>query len=127
MESDVSKQADRVQKISEWLKHLHDWKATGKSLVAYAKDQGLTPWAMYHWRGVLIREGHWREELKTKSSAKSQGDVPPARFAQVAVTERAAAAALTVRLHLANGRHAEIELMEVEQLVSMLIALEHQP
>jgi len=123
----MSKQEDREQKIAEWLKHLQEWERSGRSVAAYAKDQGLALWAMYHWRGVLIREGQWHEGLKTTTSAKSQRPGQQARFARVALAERPAAATLTVRLHLANARHAEIELMEVEQLVSMLIALERQP
>ena len=48
LESDMSKQDDRAQKITEWLQHLQGWKDSGKSLAAYAKEQGLALWAMYH-------------------------------------------------------------------------------
>ena len=60
----MSKQDARAQKITEWTKHLQGWKDSGKSVAAYAKDHGLALWAMYHWRGVLIREGHWHQEPK---------------------------------------------------------------
>lgn len=124
----MSKQDDRAQKISEWLQHLQGWKDSGKSLAAYAKDHGLALWAMYHWRGMLIREGRWHAEPKPKASAKSRSHSPLAvRFAKVAMTERCPPMPVTVRLQLANGRCAEIDLTGIEQLASVLGALERQP
>ena len=122
----MSKQDERARKITEWLQHLQGWKDSGKSLAAYAKDHGLAPWAMYHWRGVLVREGRWSQE--PKASAKSGGPSSLAlRFAKVAVTDRCPPIPVTVRLQLANGRCAEIDLMGIEQLASVLGALERQP
>ena len=124
----MSKQDDRAQKITEWLKHLQGWKDCGQSLAAYAKAHGLAPWAMYHWRGVLIGEGRWHQESKPKISTKSRSRSPLAlRFAKVAVTERYRPMPVTVRLHLANGRRAEIDLTGVEQLDAILGALERRP
>jgi hypothetical protein len=126
MENDMSKHDDRDQKITEWLQHLQGWKDAGKSLAAYAKEHGLALWAMYHWRGVLIREGHWHQE--PRASAKSRGRSPLAlRFAKVAVTGLCPPMPVTVRLHLANGRRAEIDLSGIEQLEVLLGALERQP
>jgi hypothetical protein len=83
---------------------------------------------MYHWRGVLIREGHWHEEPKPEASAKSRRrSLLALRFAKVAVTDLCPPMPVTVRLHLANGRRAEIDLMGVEQLEATLAALERQP
>jgi hypothetical protein len=128
MENDMSKQDDRAQKITEWLERLQGWKDSGKSLAAYAKEHGLTLWAMYHWRGVLIREGHWQQESKPKVSRKSRNRSPLAlRFAKVAVTDLCPPMPLAVRLHLANGRRAEIDLTGIEQLAALLGALERQP
>ena len=122
----MSKQDDRAQKVTEWLQRLQGWKDSGKSLVAYAKEHGLALWAMYHWRGVLVREGRWSQE--PKASAKSGGPSSLAlRFAKVAVTDRCPPMPLTVRLHLANGRRAEIDLTGIEQLQAILGALERQP
>jgi hypothetical protein len=122
----MSKQDDRAQKITEWLRHLQGWKDSGKSLAAYAKDHALALWAMYHWRGVLIREGRWHQE--PKASAKSRERSPLAlRFAKVAVTDLRPPMPVTVRLQLANGRRAEIDLTGVEQLEALLRALERQP
>jgi len=123
----MSKQDDRAQKITEWLQHLQGWKDSGKSLAAYAKDHGLALWAMYHWRGVLIREGRWHTEPKPKASATSRSGSPLAlRFAKVAMTELCPPMPVTVRLQLANGRCAEIDLTGIEQLASVLGALERQ-
>ena len=124
----MSKQDERVQKITEWMKHLQGWKDSGKSLAAYAKDHGLALWAMYHWRGVLIREGHWHQEPRPKASAKLQRRSALApRFAQVAIIQSCPPVPLIVRLHLANGRRAEIDLAGVDQLEAILGALERQP
>jgi hypothetical protein len=124
----MSTQDDRAQKIIEWLKHMQGWKDSGQSLAAYAKAQGLAVWAMYHWRGVLIREGHWHQESKPEASAKSRNRSPLAlRFAKVAVTELCQPMPVTVRLHLANGRRAEIDLMGMEQLEATIAALERRP
>ena len=124
----MSKQDDRAQKISGWLQHLQGWRDSGKSLAAYARDHGLALWAMYHWRGVLIREGHWRTEPKPKASATAGSRSPLAlRFAKVAITERCPPMPVTVRLQLANGRCAEIDLTGIGQLASILGALERQP
>lgn len=122
----MSKQDDRAQKITAWLQHLQGWKDSGKSLAAYAKAQGLALWAMYHWRGVLIREGRWSQE--PKASAKSERRSPIAlHFAKVAITDRRPPMPLTVRLHLANGRRAEIDLAQIEQLEAILAVAERQP
>jgi len=124
----MSKQDDRAQKISGWLQHLQGWKDSGKSLAAYAKDHGLALWAMYHWRGVLIREGRWHQEPKPKASAASRSRSPlPLRFAKVAVADRCPRMPVILRLHLANGRRAEIDVTQVEQLEAILGALERQP
>jgi len=123
----MSKQDDRAQKITEWLQHLQGWKDSGKSLAAYAQDHGLALWAMYHWRGVLIREGRWHAEPKPKASAKPRSRSPLAlRFAKVDVTDLRPPMPVTVRLQLANGRCAEIDLTGIEQLASVLGALERQ-
>lgn len=123
----MSKQEDRAQKIAEWLRHLQGWKDSGQSLAAYARGHGLALWAMYHWRGVLIREGRWQER-KPKVSGRLRSSSPvPMRFTKVAVTELRPPMPVTVRLHLSNGRHAEIDLRGVEQLDVLLTALERQP
>lgn len=70
----------------------------------------------------------WHQEPKPEASAKSRSRSPHAlRFARVAVTDLCPPIPVTVRLHLANGRRAEIDLMGVEQLEAAIAALERQP
>jgi len=122
----MSKQDDRAQKITEWMTRLQGWKDSGKSLAAYAKDHGLALWAMYHWRGVLIREGHWHQEPRRHAKSRRHSRFTP-RFAKVAITEACPPTLLIVRLHLANGRRAEIDLAGVDQLEAILGVLERRP
>jgi hypothetical protein len=83
---------------------------------------------MYHWRGVLIREGRWHTEPRPKASARSGSHSQLAvRFAKVAMTELCPPMPVTVRLQLANGRCAEIDLTGIEQFASVLGTLERQP
>jgi len=123
------KREDRARKVAEWLEHLQAWKDSGESLSAYARKHGLTVWSAYHWRGLLTREGSWREEPKTRGRSRS-GSPPagsprvPLRFARVAVSDIPGAAPLIVRVHLANGRRAEIAVSELEQLGAVLSLLE---
>ena len=124
----MSKQEARAQRVNEWLEHLHRWKATGRSLAAYAKEHGLALWALYHWRGVLIQEGRWepmRPSRQAKRATPSARAVP-LQFARVALTE-APTAAYTVRLQLGNGRGAEIEVRHMESLLQLITAMEGQP
>jgi hypothetical protein len=129
MESGMSKQDDRAQKIAEWLRHLQGWKESGGSMAAYAKGHGLALWAMYHWRQALIREGHWQEQPNTpRCSDDTRRDSPvPLRFARVAVTQPLRPTPLIVRVQLGNDRRAEIELGELNQLGEVLGILERRP
>jgi hypothetical protein len=126
IENDLSKQDDRVHKITQWLEHLQCWRDSGKSLAAYAKEHGLALWAIYHWRGVLIRQGRWHPEPKTTAKSGCRSTLA-LRFARITVTDRCPPMLLTVRLHVTNGRRAEIDLMGIEQLGAILGVLERQP
>ncbi|HEY4367756.1 MAG TPA: hypothetical protein VGN07_11035 [Steroidobacteraceae bacterium] len=124
----MSKQDERAQKAAQWLEHLQGWKESGGAMAAYAKGHGLALWAMYHWRQVLIREGHWHEQPNTpRCSDDTRRDSPvPIRFARVAVTDSPLPLPLIVRVHLCNGRRAEIELGELNQLDEVLGVLERR-
>lgn len=120
----MSKQEARAQRVNEWLEHLHRWEAAGGSLASYAKEHGLALWALYHWRNVLIDEGRWqptRPPRKAKHGARREA--PPVHFARVTVAH-AAMAPYIVRLHLGNGRRAELELTQVDPLIQLIGALE---
>lgn len=122
----MSKQEDRAKKITLWLEHLQRWKDSGQSVCAYAKVHGLSAWAMYYWRGVLIREGRWHAPSSATRRMKAVGgrSLAPLQFAQVAVIDSPQPAPLIVRVVLGNGRRAEIELSEPKQLGEVLGLLE---
>jgi hypothetical protein len=122
MESDMSKQEARAQRIEEWLEHLHRWEAAGGSLASYAKEHGLALWALYHWRNVLTDEGLW-QPTRPPRKAKLGREAVPVQFARVAVAG-APIAPYIVRLHLGNGRHAELELTQIDPLIQLISALE---
>jgi hypothetical protein len=123
------KREDRARKVAEWLEHLQAWKDSGESLSAYARKHGLTVWSAYHWRGVLTREGSWREGPKAPGRSRSGSPAVsssrvPLRFARVNVSDMPRAAPLVLRVQLANGRRAEIAVEEIEQLGAVLSVLE---
>ena len=124
----MSKQEARAQRINEWLEHLHRWEATGGSLASYAKEHGLALWALYHWRGVLIKEGRWQPTRPPRQAkrATSRPEAVPLQIARVALTE-APMAPYIVRLQLGNGWRAEIELRHMDPLLQLITAMERQP
>jgi hypothetical protein len=124
----MSRQEDRARKIVQWLEHLQGWKDSGQSVCAYAKVHGLSSWAMYYWRSVLIREGRWHEASRVASRRAAVGAraLTPVQFAQVTVMDSPRRAPLMLRLALANGRRAEIELTDPEQLGEVLGVLERR-
>jgi len=84
---------------------------------------------MYHWRKVLRREGRWPDDLDgqrgtRRETAASDSARVPLHFARVKLSESARRSALTVRVILANGRRAEIDLDDAERLGEVLITLE---
>lgn len=124
----MSKQEDRSRKAAEWLAHLRGWKDSGQSLSAYAKGHGLAVWAIYQWRRVLIDEGRWQEQSNADAQWSTSHEVSavPLRFARVAVTDSLRPAPIIVRVLLGNGRRAEIELAELDQLAAIMSALERR-
>lgn len=124
----MSKQEDRAKKITLWLEHLQGWKDSGQSVSAYAKVHGLSSWSMYYWRGVLTREGRWHEPPSAASRRAGVGgcSLTPVQFARVAVMDSPRPAPLILRVALANGRRAELELGDLSQLDEVLGALERR-
>jgi hypothetical protein len=121
------KREDRQRKVAEWLEHLQGWKASGESLAAYARRCSLPLWAAYHWRAVLTGEGSWHQdpnEPVALGMAQRSVRRVPLRFARVAVSDTPRAMPLIVRVQLANGRRAEIELGQAGQLGDVLELLE---
>jgi hypothetical protein len=82
---------------------------------------------MYHWRNVLRREGLWSDEglrRRAPSDATGRARAVPLRFARVALKAPPPSAPLTIRVQLCNGRRAEVELSDREELAEVLAALE---
>ena len=97
-------------------------------MAEYARREGFDADAAYRWRRVLRRTGQWLEADGTpkvgKAAAvkKRQATV---RFARVAVKDTpVAAASMLMRLVLANGRRAELEIGGVASLGEVLGVLE---
>lgn len=84
----------------------------------------MAPWALYHWRNVLIDEGRWQPTRSPrKAKLGAHREAVPVHFARVAVAE-APMAPYIVRLHLGNGRRAELELTQIDPLIQLISALE---
>ena len=125
----MSRQEDRERKVAGWLEQLQSWKASGEALSAYARDHSIDPGSMYYWRTVLRREGLWPEEPgeadhDRKPGVASESARVPLRFARVKLEQASRGSPVTVRVTLANGRRAEIELPDTQRLGEVLSALE---
>jgi hypothetical protein len=123
----MMKREERQRKAAEWLEHLQGWKASGQSLSAYVRERGLALCSAYQWRRVLTRDGSWPEgsQLPGKPRAAHEGSQRiPLRFARVTVADSQPTSPVLVRVQLANGRRAEIELDEPGQLGAVLDVLE---
>ena len=120
----MSKQEVRQQQISQWLEHLRRSEASGEPLVSYAKEHNIPAWALYQWRSRLIREGLWSAS-KPKATPTAQSPVVPVSFARVTVAPPTPM--FLIRLQLANGRRAEIEMADLDPLIHLIGALTKQP
>lgn len=125
----MSRREDQEHRFAQWLEHLRSWEASGEALCAYARSRGMAPASLYYWRKVLRREGHWprrpgeldRVQRPALGSDAARGAL---RFARVTFEEARRSSPITVRLALANGRRAEIELEDTQHLSEVLGALE---
>ena len=125
----MSRREDRERRIEGWLEHLEGWKASGEALSTYARSHGIEAGSMYYWRSVLRREGRWPEEpgrtdRGRKPGVASESARVPLRFARVKLEQSSRGSALTIRVTLANGRRAEIDLEDTQRLSEVLGALE---
>ena len=128
----VSKE-DREAKATVWLQRLQEAAASKESLVDYTRRHGLKPGEAYRWKQELRREGRWpahaSSAAKANRSSKGSRTSPP-RFARVRIAAKPPAESmptLSLRLHLANGRRAELVLNDESQLPRVLELLEQSP
>lgn len=125
----MSRREEREQKFAQWLEHLRSWEASGEALCVYARGRGMAPASLYYWRKVLRREGHWPRERGEQDRVPRQALGSEAargalRFARVTFEEARRSSPITVRLTLANGRRADIELEDMQHLNEVLGVLE---
>jgi transposase-like protein len=97
-------------------------------MAEYARREGFDADAAYRWRRVLRRTGQWIEADGTATVGKAatvKKSKAAVRFARVAVKDTAvASASMFLRLVLANGRCAELEIGGVAHLGEVLGVLE---
>ena len=121
-------QEQRATMGAMWLAHWRGWQGSGVSIAEYARREGFDADAAYRWRRVLRRTGQWIEADGTVAVSKA-GTVKKrraaVRFARVAVSDAPpVSASLLLRLVLANGRRAELEIGGVAHLGEVLGVLE---
>ena len=119
----------RATMSAMWLGRWRGWQGSGVSVAEYARREGFDADAAYRWRRVLRRTGQWIEADGTRVVGKAatvKKRKAAVRFARVAVQGARAvpSASMLLRLVLANGRHAELEIGGVAQLGQVLGVLE---
>ena len=121
-------QEQRATMSAMWLGRWRGWQGCGLSVAEYARREGFDADAAYRWRRVLRRTGQWTEVGGTATvcqAATVKKRKAAVRFARVAVKDTAvASASMFVRLVLANGRRAELEIGGVAHLGEVLGVLE---
>jgi hypothetical protein len=129
----MASKEDREVKATLWLQRLQEAAASKESLVDYTRRHGLKPGEAYRWKKELRREGRWPEygsaAAKANRSPRRSRTAPP-RFARVRIAAKPSAVSmppLSLRLHLANGRRAELVLNDETQLPRVLELLEQSP
>jgi hypothetical protein len=123
---------DLEAKARLWLPRLQEAAAAKESLVNYTRRHGLKPGEAYRWKKELRREGRWPAHASRAAKAnrpKKSPTTEPPRFARVRIASNQptiVTAPLSLRLHLANGRRAELVLNDEGQL-SRVLELLGQP
>jgi hypothetical protein len=122
-EDEMLTREQRAAKGAMWLAHWQGWQSSGVSMAEYARRQGFEVDAAYRWKRVLRRTGQWTEATASPA-VKKKKRVAAVRFARVAVSDAPASASMLLRVVLANGRRAELEIGGVANLGEVLSVLE---
>ena len=96
-------------------------RSAGVALSAHVRSRGLNLRGIYDAIAQLRRRGI---VPPAPQRARKRASSVPVRFAKVEVRPAVAAMSLCLRLTLTNGRRAELEVEDVEQLPRVLAALE---
>ncbi|MGA9911550.1 MAG: hypothetical protein WBR17_03305 [Paraburkholderia sp.] len=121
---------DREANAKLWLQRLQEAAAAKESLVNYTRRHGLKPGEAYRWKKELRREGRWPAHSSRAAKAnrpKKSATTELPRFARVRIEQKPrpiSMASLCLRLHLTNGRRAELVLNDEGQLPRVLELLE---
>ena len=124
---------DWEERARLWLQRLQEAAASKESLVDYTRRHGLKPGEAYRWKQELRREGRWPAHASSAPQANRSprgSRTAPPRFARVRIAAKPPAESmpsLSLRLHLANGRRAELVLNDETQLLRVLELLEQSP
>jgi hypothetical protein len=118
----------RATMSAMWLAHWRGWQGSGVSMAEYARREGFDADAAYRWKRVLRRTGQWVEADGAPAASKVARVKKPRSavgFARVAVSDSPPPSALMLlRLLLANGRRAELEIGGIAQFGEVLSVLE---
>jgi transposase-like protein len=99
-----------------WLDHVRQCQASGQSMAAYARDQGLASKSFYRWRSQLLA-------LQSENAAPI-----PEQFHRVQITPPAPAfriptKTMAVLLRLPNGIECELRQVDIQTCADLLSAL----
>lgn len=117
---DLTTASKLTDKGRYWLNHLQQCQASGQSMAAYAKAQGLGLKSFYR----------WRKQLRLLPAGR-QEDVLPS-FHRVRLAGSAAAVSaqnntLSLLVHLPNGIDCEFKQITIETLTEALLAVAKLP
>jgi transposase-like protein len=116
----------REQRSALWLARWQGLRSSGLKMSEYARREGFNAHSAYRWRRRARHSGQWSDSVAKAGKAVTVAKRQPAvQFARVAVSDAPAVrSALLLRLVLANGRRAELEIGDVPQLGEVLDVLE---
>ena len=119
-------QEQRATMSAMWLARWRSRQGSGISMAECARREGFDADGAYRWRRVLRRTGQWGEAdgaPAVSATVTVNKRRPAPRFARVTVSDTPSASIL-LRIVLANGRRAELEIGGAAQLGEVIGALE---
>ena len=116
---DLTTASKLTDKGRYWLNHLQQCQASGQSMAAYAKAQGLGLKSFYR----------WRKQLRLLPAGRQEEVLPS--FHRIRLSGSAAVSAqnntLSVLVHLPNGIDCELKQIPIETLTEALLAVAKFP
>lgn len=116
---DLTTASKLTDKGRYWLNHLQQCQASGQSMAAYAKAQGLGLKSFYR----------WRKQLRLLPAGRQEEVLPS--FHRIRLSGSAAVSAqnntLSVLVHLPNGIDCELKQIPIKTLTEALLAVAKLP